>query len=330
VLTLAAAMLATALHHGVDWLRGHKLGRRTAIALVLGASMAAGTGLFLLVVPPAINQGRELITRSPELYQDIRASRVYRQLDRKFGLDERVTKLRQQAPERAAEAVDPAFKMLKSAISFLGAVLAVWGITVFMLFFGEHLVRAILRETTQPRRQRYERVLYKIYRAVGGYLSGLVLICGTNALITTTFLAIVGVPFFLPLGILNGLSSLVPLAGNVIMGTVIALIALSTGGVTDGLLCAGYVILYQQFENHLLAPLVYRRTVNVNPLITVIGLIAFAELAGVAGAIVAVPMLAAGQIVVRELLAYRRDLLLGQAPPSPSPGTGLIEVEQAS
>src|SRR5262249_24161564 len=87
------------------------------------------------------------------------------------------------------------------------------------------------------------------------------------------------------------------------------LVALVTGGMSKGIACAIFFALYQQFENHVLGPLVYRRTVNVNPLITVIGLLAFAELGGIAGAVLAVPVIASIQIVTRERRASRRETL---------------------
>ncbi|HEY8206270.1 MAG TPA: AI-2E family transporter [Myxococcaceae bacterium] len=309
VMTLAAAMLACALHHGVDLLRRQGLKRWEAIWLVLLASVVAGGTVLLLLVPPAVGQAKALVERAPELWAHAKESRLYEQLDRRFELGRQMAQLRAGAPGTATTVVEPGLKVLRGAFAALGALVTVWGVTIFMLFFGERLVRAMLDEAIPSHRERYSRVLHTIYRAVGGYLSGLGLICGCNAFCTTIFLAILRVPFFLPLGILNGLSSLVPLVGNTAMGAAIAIVALITGGVGKGIACAVYFIAYQFFENHVLGPLVYRRTVNVNPLITVVGLLALAELGGITGAVLAVPVIAAVQIVARELLAYRRETL---------------------
>lgn len=309
VLTVAAAMLASAFNHGVELLQRQRLKRRAAIATVLVSAVVTGTVLLLLVVPPAVGQGKALVARAPELWADAKQTRVYKELDRRFDLERQLQELRAEAPASAAAAVEPGLRVLGGALSILGALLAVWGITIFMLFFGERLVTAVLDEALPTHRERYQRVLHKIYQAVGGYLSGLGAICATNAVITTLFLAIVRVPFFLPLGILSGLSSLVPLVGNTAVGVLVTLVAMATGGAGKAIACAIFFILYQQFENHVLGPLVYRKTVKVNPLITVVGLLAFAELAGIVGAILAIPAIASIQIVARELLAYRRELL---------------------
>jgi predicted PurR-regulated permease PerM len=77
----------------------------------------------------------------------------------------------------------------------------------------------------------------------------------------------------------------------------------------DGAAVLVYVCVYQQFENHVLAPVVYKRTVELNPLVTLLGIILFADLAGVLGAFLAVPIVGACQIVIRELLLLRRERL---------------------
>ena len=151
--------------------------------------------------------------------------------------------------------------------------------------------------------------MHKIYQSIGGYLGGLTLICSINATLTTTFLAINRVPFFLPLGIISGASSTIPYAGPLVTGTLISLIALVTGGAWHGLASGIYFILYGQLEGNILSPLVFRRTVHVNPLVVTVSVLFLGEIAGVIGAIVAVPVVAALQIIAREILRERRQQL---------------------
>jgi predicted PurR-regulated permease PerM len=158
-------------------------------------------------------------------------------------------------------------------------------------------------------------VLQKIYQSIGGYLGGLALICSINATLTTSFLAIDRVPFFLPLGILSGLSSMVPYAGPAVVGLTISLIALLTQGTWHGIAAGIYFIAYGQIEGNLLSPLVYKRTVHVNPLVTTLSILILGEIAGVVGAIVAVPVVATLQIVLREILRIRREQLRIPRPP---------------
>jgi predicted PurR-regulated permease PerM len=93
------------------------------------------------------------------------------------------------------------------------------------------------------------------------------------------------------------------------MGTFITLVAAATAGAWHGLATGIYFIAYGQLEGNVLSPLVFRRTVHVNPLIVTLSILFFGEIAGVAGAIVAIPVMASLQIIVRELLRIRREQL---------------------
>ena len=106
---------------------------------------------------------------------------------------------------------------------------------------------------------------------------------------------------------LSGFSSLVPYAGPILSGGLITLVTLITGGAVKALITLGYFLLYGQLEGNVLGPFVFRRTVHLDPLITLLGVLFLAELLGIAGAVVAVPAVALGQIVIRELLAARRE-----------------------
>lgn len=308
-LLIAAAFVAAALNHAVDAMEKRGLNRKVGIAAVMLGLLAVIAGIFLLLIPPAVRQGKALASSAPELIQKVKAEPIYQRVNERVNIDQKLEHLKQEAPKHLAEGTEPVVKVLSGAVAVLAGVVTLIFLTLFMLLFGGRLVRAALNEALPDHRVRYQRVVSKIYRAVGGYLSGLALICGVNATLSTIMLAILRVPFFLPLGILSGLSSLVPLAGNTIVGVFITAIVAITGGVWKGVAMACFFIVYQQFENHLLGPMVYRRTVDVNPLVTLGSVLIFAEIAGVPGAIVAVPAVAAVQVIIKELLAMRRERL---------------------
>jgi predicted PurR-regulated permease PerM len=89
----------------------------------------------------------------------------------------------------------------------------------------------------------------------------------------------------------------------------VTVITLATSGLVKAAVVAIYYILYGQLEGNVLAPVVFRRTVNVNPLVSLMSLVVFGELGGIVGAISAVPIAAMGQIIVREFLMLRRQRL---------------------
>jgi predicted PurR-regulated permease PerM len=126
----------------------------------------------------------------------------------------------------------------------------------------------------------------------------------------TLFLAINRTPFFLPLGLLSGMSSLVPYAGPFVAGVTVSAIALGAGGIGHGIAAAIYFISYGQLEGNVLGPLVFRRAVNANPLLVTLSILFLGEVAGILGAVAAVPLLAILQIVVGEILQLRQAGLM--------------------
>lgn len=317
LLTSVAALIAVALDHLVALLERSRLKRGVAIALVLGVLVIALATVALLIIPAAVAQGQQLITDVPSLIESVRGSRVFQRLDARFHILQQLQRQGGNPAELASGALPPLLHAVSGVFSLVGAGVTIAFFVVFMLVFGPGLVRRLLSQALPERRARYERVLDKIYTATGGYLAGLTLICSINATLTTTALAIIGMPFFLPLGIASGFSSMVPYAGPIVAGSTITLLTLATAGPWKALAVLIYFILYGQLEGNVLAPLVFKRTVHVNPLLTLFAVVFFAELAGIIGAVLAVPLMATGQIILRELLLVRREKLGGRVPPPP-------------
>jgi predicted PurR-regulated permease PerM len=308
-LTGAALMLAVSLDHVVRLLQRRGLSRSLSIGVVLFAGLLVVVAFGLLLIPPAIDQGKQLVRDTPGFLRTIRATGAFQRLDERFHLAEQLARAEKELPHVLEGAASPVLSALGSLLTGVGATITILFLTAFMLIFGGRLIEAALREARADRRPVYEDVLHKIYKSIGGYLGGLLSICLINATLTTTFLAIDRVPFFLPLGIAAGLSSLVPYAGPFVAGTAISLVAFATRGLGAGVAAAIYFVVYGQLEGNVLAPLVFRRTVHVNPLVVTLSILFFGELAGVAGAVVAVPVVASLQVVLRELLVIRREQL---------------------
>lgn len=309
-LTGLAALLALALQHLVVRLRRRGLKRGLAIGVVMFGLVLAVSALALLVIPTAAVQGEALLAQLPQLLEQLHTTRIIELLrDRLHILEPPEPGTLPRELTREALRLPSLLWAIGGAFSLLGAALTVFFLVLFMLVFGEELLKRLLAHARPERRRRYRRVLHKVYAATGGYLSGLTFICSINATLATAFLAGMGLPFFLPLGILSGFSSMVPYAGPILAGGLITLLTWVTGGVWKAVAVACYFVVYGQLEGNVLAPLVFRRTVHVNPLVTLLAVLFCAELAGVVGALVAVPVAAAVQIVVIELLQLRERQL---------------------
>lgn len=318
LLTALGLLLAVPLDHTVRRLERRGLRRRYAVIGVIVALIAVLATLLWIIVPAAVAQLGALTEAGPRLVEDIRHSDLYRQFNRHVDLDRVVESGKEDIREHPEEIAATAFNAMRVLGAAAGGLIAVLVIASFMLVYGSTLVRWTLAMTLPEHRPRYRRAIERIYHALGGYIAGAFALVCMNTLATTLFLMILGVPYFLPLGLLSGLGSLVPILGVTISGLAIALVAALSAGPWVGLAAVAYIAVYQQIENHLLEPLVFWRTVRLNPLLTVLAVLFLGELGGLAGAVLAVPALAVMKIVAGELLAIRAEQL--DLPPTAPPG----------
>jgi predicted PurR-regulated permease PerM len=121
------------------------------------------------------------------------------------------------------------------------------------------------------------------------------------------------VPFAVPLAVLMAFFDLIPLVGSTIGGVLVALVTLFADFPGDTIIWVAFVIIYQQFENSVLQPLVYRRAVNLHPLAVITAILIGSNLLGVLGALVAIPIAAALQIMAKDLWANRPSSVVDPA-----------------
>jgi predicted PurR-regulated permease PerM len=148
----------------------------------------------------------------------------------------------------------------------------------------------------------------EILSRVGGYVAGAVSIAGLSALATFLLLRLLGVDFAVALAMVVFLTGLIPLIGATIGAVVVTSVALFTS-LQAGIIVAVYYLVYQQVENYVLYPRIMQRSVNVSPAATVVAVLVGGSLLGVLGALLAIPIAAALQLVLNEVVAPRQDAL---------------------
>jgi len=121
-----------------------------------------------------------------------------------------------------------------------------------------------------------------------------------------------GVPYAVALGLLVAILDLIPLAGATVAGIVIGIVAF-LHSIPAGIVVVVFVIVYQQIENHFLQPVIYGRTVQLSALAVLISVLVGAELAGILGALAAIPVAGTIQVIIRDWLAHRRGAVLHPA-----------------
>ena len=316
-LCACAAMVAIALNHAVHFFQRRGFKRGWAITLVMVGVLLVVAGVLLLVIPAAVAQGRGLIQQAPHFIDEVRQSTLFKALDEHFGVEQAFRDALTSGGALSQAGASPVLGAIGGVVTAVAGVATMAALVVFMLVFGPGLVRGLLEQLDADTRSRWERITARSYTSIGGYLGGLAVICSVNATFTTIALALLEVPFFLPLGILSGFSSLVPYAGSVTVAVLVTILTLLSSGALKATLVVGYFLMYGQFEGNVLGPFIYRRTVHLDPLVTLLAVLLLANLMGIVGAVLAVPAVAVAQIVVREFLAGHREPDVASVEPVP-------------
>jgi predicted PurR-regulated permease PerM len=305
---LVAAFLAMALDPAVRALQRRGLSHRLAAAASVYVLVLLAIGAVVaLFVPTLIDQGGDLVKAAPGYVQDLTHGRgPLGFLETKYHVVERLQKaVSQGGGGGLVSNAGAALAVTKGIVTAIVAIVTIAFMTFFMLLEGPTWTERILGVMGDDIRPRWAAVAHQIYRTVGGYVTGNLLISVIAGITTTVVLLIMGVPYALALGVLVAILDLIPLAGATLAAILVSLIAF-LHSVTAGIVVAVFFVVYQQVENHLLQPLVYGRTVQLSPLIVLISILIGAEVAGILGALGAIPIAGAFQIVIVDWQQHRR------------------------
>jgi predicted PurR-regulated permease PerM len=315
---LIAIFLAMALNPAVDWLTRHRVRRGLAVAIVFFGAILVIAGIAATFVPTLVREVNSLADAIPGYLDDLTRGRG------KLGFLERnykiVEKVRDAIEKSGAGGLlglsNTALTLTKSVVNAVIAVVTIAFLTLFMLIEGPGWVERCYSLVPEPSQPRWRKVGGDIYRTVGGYVTGNLAISLIAGVSSTVTLLILGVPYAVALGLVVGLLDLIPLAGATIAAVLVSTVGF-LDSTTSGIVLIVFFVVYQQLENQVLQPLVYGRTVQLSPLIVLISVLMGAELAGVIGALGAIPIAGAIQVIVVDWLAQRRRQIL--EPPGPPP-----------
>ncbi len=317
-----ALFLALALNPLVGWIeRRGKIGRGPAIAVSYLLVLIVVAAVGATFIPKLVDEVNGLVQATPDYVHDLTKGRGRLGfLERKYHVVEKVREqVKAGGAQKALGLSGAALSVTKSILTIIAASVTIVFLTFFMLLEGRSWVeRAYLLfpEESQP---RWRRVGEEISRTVGGYITGNILISLIAGTTMTIVLLVMGVPYAVALGLLVAFLDLIPLAGATAAGIVVTLVAF-LHSVPAGIVVVVFVIAYQQLENHWLQPVIYGRTVQLSPLVVLISVLIGAELAGIIGALAAIPVAGTLQVIVRDQYAMRRGSSREQGLPPPEPG----------
>jgi predicted PurR-regulated permease PerM len=314
LIVFAGIVVSMAMAPAVDWLQRHRLSRSVSVILIYLILLVLLIGFVVLLVPPIVEQLSATVPKIESYYRDLKAALVssplliIRQIAAQMPAQINLTPTL-GAPAAGAPTTGSALDAVGQVLTATGTILSgLFTLTALLLigFYwtleGERAVRALLQPLPGDQRESARDILTEIETRVGGYVRGqgfLALVLGAAALVV--YLAI-GLPAALAVALLAALFELIPVLGPT-LGAIPAVLVAFAYDPSKVIWVIIATALIQLLENNVLAPRVMHKTVGVNPVVTLLAIVAFGALFGFAGLLLAIPMAAVIQVILdRSLL----------------------------
>jgi predicted PurR-regulated permease PerM len=336
---LIAAFFAVAIYPAVGLVQRRVLGgRRRALAtlLVFLLFVLVLAGIIAAFAVPTAQEGTKFAGQLPGLINEARAGHgpVGELLVRTHALEwaqDNQDKIR----SFVTGLTTPAAGVAKGIATGIAGALTVFVLAYLMVLQGPALVEGTVGLFEPRTAARIRRVGTDCARAITGYVSGNLLISVICGGLTYLMLRLTGVPFAALIALFVAIADLIPLVGAT-LGAIVACFAGFVHSIPAGIILVVFFIVYQQLENHLLQPMIFSRTVRLNPLTVLIAILIAAELAGILGALLAIPIAGMIQAIVQDIWKERRARLRQEEfavgddlHPTTSPQAAIVDAEQA-
>jgi predicted PurR-regulated permease PerM len=307
---LISLFFTLALNPAVDKLQAQGIpSRGLATGVVFLLALAAVAGIAAAFIPTLVDQVNSFANKVPDYVTQLTEGRGRLGfLESRYHIVEKVKNaVKSGGVGRLALGAGAALTVTKSVITAVVATLTIVFMTFFMLLEGRMWMDRIYGLVPEKDRPRWRRVGYDIYRTVGGYVTGNLLISLIAGVSSGVVLWLAGVPFAVALGLLVAFLDLIPLAGATIAAVLCVLVAIAASGTTAAIIVGVFFVVYQQLENHVIQPLVYGRTVQLTPLAVLVSVLVGAQIAGVLGALAAIPIAGTIQVLLIDWRANRPE-----------------------
>ncbi|RUL92097.1 AI-2E family transporter [Verrucosispora sp. FIM060022] len=301
--TVVAVFLAVALNPLVERVQRRWVRRRTvATLLVFLAFLVVLGALAALVLVPLVEQLGRFAERAPELVREARGGRgpvggVLERLHLRQAAGPHIDQLQRYGAQAGRSTV----AALRATVQGVAGALTVTVLAFLMVVQGPRLLSGVLALAGEGRRGRLCRIGRGASRTITGYVGGNLVISVICGLATFVVLALTGVPFAGVIALVVAVADLIPLVGAT-LGAIAAGGAAFLHSPTAGVVVLVFFVLYQQVENHLLQPVIMSHTVQLNPLVVLVSVLVAAELGGLVGALLAIPVAGIVRILLREFV----------------------------
>lgn len=299
-----ALFLTRVLSVPTGWLRGRGWRPAPAAAVTLLGALLLGGGVIALIVPPMVEEFSDL---GPTLEEGIGEVEDWIVDDSPFDVTrEDVDAAEDEIVARGRDVLEDSQEQITrgamAVVAGLAGLLLALILTFFALKDGPRFVEWVDEQTPEDKRTSVRAVAGAAWGAIGGYLRGAALLGVVEAAVIGATMAIVGAGLVIPVMILTFAAAFVPLVGATVAGVIAVLVTLAAGGIVPALIVAVVAVLVQQFDNDLLAPWIYGKSLELHPVAILLAITAGTALFGFAGTVLAVPVTAT---VVSSIIALR-------------------------
>jgi predicted PurR-regulated permease PerM len=314
VLVFVAVILASGLQPVIAWIRGHvPIGRGSAILVVYGAFLAGVIGIAFVIVPAASGQLERIVTSLPPFFE---RARGWAQSLHPAGLAASVTAVVDAATQatRLPDGAPPAGQVVAVGLTVAQAIMSILTLlTVVFFWLTEHarLQRYTLAFVPKERRKRARDIWNTAETRLGMWVRGQLILMGSIGLGTGVAYTLLGVPGAVLLGLIAALAEGIPIVGP-LLGAIPAVLVAATVSPQLALAVAGVYVVLQFIEGNILVPLVMKNTTGISPFLVILSILIGGAAGGFAGALLAVPIAAAGEVLIAGLQA--REVPVAQEP----------------
>ncbi|WP_242614553.1 AI-2E family transporter [Actinomadura roseirufa] len=308
VMIVVAMFLAVGLNPAVERLRRFGLPRGLAVGAVFMGVLLFFAGFVASLVQPISEQVTELQKNIPDYVTKLQHNERLAEWDKRYGLLDRAEKTVNSKGFQDT-LTDLATGIGKLAVNGIFQSITILILTLYFLGSLPQIKTFFYQLAPRSRRARVALLGDEILDRIGGYVAGQFTIAFIAGVTSYIFLEIMGVKYALALALIVAVTDLIPLVGATIGAVIACLVAFLTGTVTEGVICVVFYVVYQQVENYLVYPRVMKRTVDVQPAVTIVAALIGAALLGVVGALLAIPTAAAISLIIREVLMPRQETL---------------------
>lgn len=305
--TLVAILIAALLYPAAEWLRGKGVPSLLATVFVMGAMLSAVVGAFAIVGPSTISQFDDLAAGGREGVQRLTTYVT----EGPFGvteadIDQRVSAAVEQVRQNLGGLAGRVVGTALIAVNALAGLVLVLFLVFFFVKDGERMGNSVVGLARPQWRADARELGRQAFEVLAIYARGVVFVATVDAVLIGLALLAIGVPLVLPLALVTFLAAFFPIIGAVLAGALAVLVALvSDGFVAAGLVLAAVVVI-QQVEGNVLYPLIVGRSLHLHPAAMLLVLGAGSLVAGVAGALFAVPVASVVVVVAKYLRARER------------------------